>query len=95
MSLQENLSAQIAALERERYALRLKLRHAKTLEEDAALKEQCKEITKKITPLRNELKVALRIEEHIPKIKELLDTERQIEMKHNNLIMKKERGYTR
>ncbi|MCH5170447.1 MAG: relaxase/mobilization nuclease domain-containing protein [Oscillospiraceae bacterium] len=95
LSLQENLSAQIAALERERYALRLKLRRVKKPEEDAALKEQCKEITKKITPLRNELKVALRIEEHIPRMKELLDDERQIEMKHNGLTIKKERGYER
>lgn len=33
----------------------------KTPEEDAALKEQAKEITARITPLRKELKVALRI----------------------------------
>ena len=90
---QENLSAQIAALERERYAMRLKLRRVKTPEEDIALKEQCKEITKKITPLRKELNVAKRIEEHIPRISELLDAERQIEMKHNGLTIKKERGY--
>ena len=90
---QESLSAQIAALERERYAMRLKLRRVKTSEEDAALKEQCKEITEKITPLRKELYVAKRIEEHIPRIKELLDAERQIEMKHNGLTVKKERGY--
>ncbi len=95
MSFQEGLSAKITALEQERYALRLKLRRVKTPEEDAALKEQCKEITKKITPLRKELKVALRIEEHIPRIKELLDAERNIELKHNGLTIKKERGYER
>ena len=95
LSFQENLSARISELEQERYGLRLKLRRVKTPEEDAALKEQAKEITARITPLRKELKVALRIEEHIPKIHELLEQERTIEMKRNNLIKKKERGYER
>lgn len=95
LSFQENLSARISELEKERYAIRLKIRRAKTPEEDAALKAQAKELTKQITPLRKELKVALRIEEHIPKIHELLEQERNIEMKRNNLIKKKERGYER
>ncbi|WP_443714795.1 relaxase/mobilization nuclease domain-containing protein [Ruminococcus bicirculans (ex Wegman et al. 2014)] len=95
LSFQENLSSRISELEQERYALRLKLRRVKTPEEDAALKVQAKELTKQITPLRKELKVALRIEEHIPRIKELLDAERNIELKHNGLVKKKERGYER
>lgn len=95
LSFQENLSARISELEQERYALRLKLRRVKTPEEDAALKAQAKELTKQITPLRKELKVALRIEEHIPRIKELLDAEHNIELKHNGLVKKKERGYER
>ena len=95
LDFQENLSSRISELEQERYALRLKLRRVKTPEEDAALKEQCKEITKKITPLRNEYKIAMRIEEHIPKIKALLDAERNIEMKRNNLNKNKERGKER
>lgn len=89
LSFQENLSSRISELEQERYALRLKLRRVKTPEEDAALKVQAKELTKQITPLRKELKVALRIEEHIPRIKELLDAERNIELKHNSLVKKK------
>lgn len=95
LSFQEDLSARISELEQERYALRLKLRRVKAPEEGAALKEQAKEITKQITPLRKELNVALRIEEHIPKIHELLEQERNIELKHNGLIKKKERGYER
>lgn len=90
---QEDLSVKITTLEQERYTLRLKLRRVKTPEEDAALKTQAKEITKQITPLRKQRDIARRIEEHIPRIKELLDAERQIEMKHNNLKIKKERGY--
>ena len=95
LDFQENLSSHISELEQERYALRLKLRRVKTPEEDAALKEQSKEITKKITPLRKEYKIAMRIEEHIPKIKALLDAERNIEMKRNNLNKNKERGKER
>lgn len=95
LSFQETLSSRISEFEQKRYAIRLKLRRAKTPDEDAALKEQAKEITKKITPLRKELKVAQRIEEHIPRIKELLDAERNIELKHNGLVKKKERGYER
>lgn len=92
---QEDLSDRIVALEQERYAVRLKIRRAKTPEVDAALKAQAKEITKQITPLRKQRDIARRIEEHIPRIKELLDAERNIEMKHNNLKLKKERGYER
>lgn len=95
LNFQENLSARISELEQERYALRLKLRRVKTPEEDTALKEQCKEITKKITPLRKELRIAMRIEEHIPKIKALLDAERNIEMKRKDLNKNKERGNER
>jgi len=95
LSFQENLSARISELEQERYALRLKLRRVKTPEEDAALKSQAKEITKQITPLRKQRDIVKRIEDHIPKIHELLEQERNIEMKRNNLIKKKERGYER
>lgn len=95
LSFQENLSTRISALEQERYALRLKLRRVKTPEEDAALKAQAKEITTQITPLRKQRDIARRIEKHIPKIHELLEQERNIEMKRNNLIKKKERGYER
>ncbi len=95
LNFQENLSSRISEWEQERYALRLKLRRVKTPEEDTALKEQCKEITKKITPLRKELRIAMRIEEHIPKIKALLDAERNVEMKRNDLNKHKERGNER
>ena len=92
---QENLSERISALEKERYNLRLKIRRAKSPEEDTKLKAQTKEITKQITPLRKQRNIAKRIEEHIPKIHELLEQERNIEMKRNNLTKKKERGYER
>ena len=95
LSFQENLSARISELEQERYVVRLKIRRVKTPEEDAALKAQAKEITKQITPLRKQRDIVKRIEEHIPKIHELLEQECNIEMKHNGLTIKKERGYER
>lgn len=75
----EGLDSDIAALEQERYSLRCKLRRVKSPEEETALKDQCKAITKKITPLRKQKKIATRIEEHIPKIRELMEQERQME----------------
>lgn len=95
LSFQQNKAAQIAELEQKRYELRLRIRRVKTPEEEASLKEQCKELTKKMMPLRKQLKISLRIEQHIPRIKELLDAEREIELKNNGLIQKKEKTRTR
>ena len=95
VSFKDNLSSQITALTQERYAVRLKIRRAKTPEEDAALKERAKAITQKITPLRKQRDIAIRIEERIPKMQELIEQERNIEMKRNNLVKKKERNFER
>ena len=95
LAFQENLAARILALEERRYALRLKLRRAKTPTEETDLKERCKEITKEITPLRRQRKTVLRIAEHLPKMRELLDAEREIELEHNHLTRKKERNFER
>ena len=95
LSFQEQLTDRISELEQERYALRLRLRRVKRPEEEAALKAWAKELTKQISPLRQQRKVALRIAQHIPQIQALLDAERQIEMKHNNLTRKKMRSEQR
>lgn len=95
VSFKDNLSSQITSLTQERQGIRNKIRRAKTPEEDAALKEQAKAITQQITPLRKQRDIAIRIEERIPKMQELLEKERNIEMKRNNLIKKKERNYER
>ena len=75
--------------------MRLKLRRAKTPAEETDLKERCKKITKEITPLRRQRKTVLRIAEHLPKMRELLDVEREIELEHNHLARKKERNSER
>lgn len=95
LSFQKHLTGRISELEQQRYVLRLRLRRVKSPEVEAALKAQAKEIAKEITPLRKQRKIALRIAEHIPQIQGLLDAERQIEMKHNNLTRKQERSYYR
>ena len=95
VSFKDNISSQIAALEQERQCVRNKNRRAKTPEEDAALKEQAKAITQKIKPLRKQRDIAIRIEDRIPKMQELIEQERNIEMKRNHLVKKKERNYER
>lgn len=95
VSFQDDLTAKITELEGERYAIRNKIRRVKTPEEETELKNQAKEITKQISPLRKQRQSSMRIlKRSIPTITDILEKERQIEMKHNNLI-KKERGYSR
>lgn len=80
---------QIDVLEKERQSVYNRNRHKKSKE----LNAQAREITSKIKPLREELSVAKAVLEKIPKLKELLEIERQTE---NAVIYKtKERGYTR
>lgn len=79
----------IDVLEKERQSVYNRNRHKKSKE----LNAQAREITSKIKPLREELSVAKAVLEKIPKLKELLEIERQTE---NAVIYKtKERGYTR
>lgn len=80
---------QISGLEGERQSIYNRNRHKKSDE----LNAQAREITVKIKPLRKELSTAKAILEKIPKLGELLETERQMETaiaaKH------KERRYAR
>ena len=80
---------QIDVLEKERQSVYNRNRHKKSKEINA----QAREITAQIKPLREELSVAKAVLAKIPKLKELLEIERQTE---NDAIYKtKERGYTR
>ena len=63
------------------------------LKKSKEINAQAREITAQIKPLREELSVAKAVLAKIPKLKELLEIERQTE---NDAIYKtKERGYTR
>lgn len=94
------IKAQIKAYETERQHLRNKIRRAKTPKEDNSLKEQCKEITKKLTPLRKQLIVCERIENKVSRLRALIEQEKQLEQgrykyKYYHQNKTKQRSYER
>lgn len=95
----DEIVGKIEGYEAERQRLRNQIRRVKTPEEDLRLKEQCKEITKKLTPLRKQLKICERIEKKVPELRTLIEQEKQLEQgryKYKYIQnQKKERGYTR
>ena len=80
---------QISALEKERQSVYNRNRHKKS----ETLNAEAREISAKIKPLREELSTAKAILEKLPRVKELLETERQMETAV--LTKHKERGYAR
>ncbi len=95
LKFQNSLQERISDLEQERYKLRLKIRRAKTPEIADNLKEQAKEITKKIHPLRKQFKSTLRIAERSPKIKEILEQEERMERDCLTVPQRKQNERTR
>ena len=92
-AFREELDQKISELEAERTHIYNKVRRAKEPEK-TELKEQAKEVTKKITPLRNERKCTFRIwERSLERVKTLLDQERQLEEQVMNRY--NERSYSR
>lgn len=80
---------QISALERERQSIYNRNRHKKSGE----LNAEARAISAKIKPLREELSLAKAVMEKVPKLKEVLETERQAEAAV--LTKNKERRYAR
>lgn len=74
----EDLQQKVSELEAQRNSIRNRIRRASP-DEIPGLKEQAKEITKQITPLRTQLKSVRRIEERSQAIPVLLEQERQME----------------
>lgn len=71
-----------------------------TPEEDYSLKEQCREITKKLTPLRKQLIICGRIENKVPRLRALIKQEKQLEQgrykyKYYHQNKTKQRSYER
>ena len=75
----EQVRKQIEAYEKERQKLRNQIRRAKTPERELELKEQCKEITKKLSPLRKQEKLIVGITKKVPRLRELLKEEFDLE----------------
>ena len=82
--------SEIAALEAERSKIRNSNRRPKTHEERQEKLKAAREITEKITPLREQLKIADSALERFPKVWNLLKTEHDIEI--NAPIKTKEKG---
>lgn len=80
---------QISALERERQSVYNRNRHKKSEE----LNAEARAISAQIKPLREELSLAKAVMEKVPKLKEVLETERQTEAAV--LTKNKERRYAR
>lgn len=89
VSFIEEKREQISALEKERQSIYNRNRHKKSGE----LNAQAREISAKIKPLRAELSLAKAVLEKIPKLKEVIEAERQAETAA--ITKNKERRYTR
>lgn len=89
----------IESYETERQHIRNQIRRVKTPKEDYSLKEKCREITKKLTLLRKQLKICECIENKAPRLRALIEQEKQLEQGRYKYKyyqnQKKERGYTR
>lgn len=89
VSFLEEKREQISALEKERQSIYNRNRHKKSGE----LNAEARAISAKIKPLREELSLAKAVMEKIPKLKEVIETERQAEAAVLNKT--RERRYAR
>lgn len=87
----DNRTAEIASLAVERQKIRNSNRRPKSDEERQAKNTAARELSKKLKPLRKELKLAESALERYPQVWELLKTERDAEMKSRNKNREKER----
>lgn len=82
----------ITFLEVQRNTVYNRIRRPKSDEEKEQYKAEAREISAKIKPLHEKLRTAHRIVERYPKLKELLDTERAMEVETLTKIKNKERS---
>ena len=84
----DNLEAQIKALEADRQKIRNRIRRCSDESEKSLLKQQAKNISKKLKPLRQQNKIAERIEQRAPELLKMMIMERDLEIqaytKHRN-----------
>ena len=90
VKLMDSRTAEIASLEADRQKIRNSNRRPKSNEERQAKNTAARELSKKLKPLRKELKLAESALERYPQVWELLKTEGDAEMKSRN--RKLERG---
>ena len=90
LNFMDNRTTEITSLEAERQKIRNSNRRPKSDEERQAKNAAARDISKKLKPLRKELKLAESALERYPQVWELLKTERDAEIKSRN--RKLERG---
>ena len=90
----DSLEDQIKALEAERQAIRNRIRRCDNAEEKTDLKQQAKDITKQLTPLREQNKITDRIEHRAPELQRMLVLERGLELQAYTQ-QKNQRNYDR
>ena len=76
----DGLEAQIKSMETDRQKLRNKIRRCDNEKEKTDLKQQAKDITKQLTPLREQNKITDRIEHRAPDLQRMLVLERGLEL---------------
>ena len=84
LNFMDSHTSEIASLEAERQKIRNSNRRPKSDEEQQAKNTAAREISKKLKPLRKELKLAESALERYPQVWKLLKTERDIEIKSRN-----------
>ena len=89
-----SLEDQIKAQEAERQAIRNRIRRCDNAEEKTDLKQQAKDITKQLTPLREQNKITDRIERRAPDLQRMLVLERGLEIQAQTQ-QKNQRNYDR
>ena len=87
---ENQIDDRIRELTQERQKLRNKLRRAKTPDEAATLKEQCKEITRQMAPYRKDKRLCERIRKRQPELKQAVEIEFQMERGYGRQIYQKQ-----
>ena len=77
---ENQLDEKIQELEAVRQKYRNKLRRVKTSEDETALKEKCREITRQIMPYRNDKEICKFIAKRQPELKQAVERELQTEL---------------
>ena len=90
----DSLENQIKALEADRQKIRNRIRRCDNDEEKTNLKQQAKDITKRLIPLRKQLKITDRTEHRAPELQRMLVLERGLEIQAHTQ-QKNQRNYER
>ena len=76
----DSLGNQINALESDRQAIRNRIRRCDNEEEKTDLKQQAKDVTKQLDPLRKQNQIIERIERRAPELQRMMVLERELEI---------------